>query len=239
MYYEFNGSGISKKDICNPHTLNIFTDASIRKRGYGYDGCYGAIAVDDDHIIDQIYRISSETTNNNAEIKGLRAGVFLALKYKNQFKIINIFSDSEISIRGIRDRIVNWKINDSGILVGKTGPIANQDIYLEIVYLMLRHNLRVNFLHQKGHVTNHINSLYNAQHVFSASNMIRGRVDLNLIRYISNWNNIVDKTSRSILLRCRTNETKFLDVIQFYPSQFNRKEYRALSENTIKKGSLT
>lgn len=233
-----NNPGIMYSDIINEYTLNIFTDASIRNRNYGYDGCYGAIAVYNDTIIDELYRINTNTTNNNAEIKGLRAGVFLALKYQNQFKVINIFSDSQISIFGIRDRLITWTISPDGKLIGKSGQeIQSQDIFLEIMYLMIQHNLRVNFIHQKGHVNiRKIDSLFEAQHVFRASNCIRGNVDLNLIRYISRWNGIVDDTSRSYLNNYKG--MKVEDAVQFYPSKFDKNKFKKLSENTIKKGVL-
>lgn len=233
-----NNLGIMYSDVINEHTLNIFTDASIRNRSYGYDGCYGAIAVYNNTVIDEIYRINTNTTNNNSEIKGVRAGVILALKYQHQFKTINIFSDSQISIFGIRDRLVTWEISPTGKLIGKSGQeIQSQNIFLEIMYLMLQYNLRVNFLHQKGHINiKNINSLYEAQHVFRASNSIRGIVDLNIIRFISRWNCIVDETSRSRLLQYRGSNIE--DPIQFYSSQFDRNQFKKLSENTIKKGVL-
>lgn len=233
-----NNPGIMYSDVVNDHTLNIFTDASIRNRSYGYDGCYGAIAVYNNTIIDEMYRVNTNTTNNNAEIKGIRAGVILALKYQYRFRTINIFSDSQISIFGIRDRLIIWTIDPIGKLIGKSGQeIQSQDIYLEIMYLMLQYNLRVNFIHQKGHVnTKNVDSLFQAQHVFRASNSIRGKVDLNLIRFISDWNAIVDSTSRSYLNRYRG--PQITDPIQFYPSQFDRNQYKKLSENTIRKGVL-
>jgi ribonuclease HI len=230
--YKTLRDGINLKDINNEYTLNIFTDASIKSVPRGYDGCYGAIAVYNDTIIDEIYRVNSGTTNNNAEIKGVRAGVYLALKYQHTFKMINIFSDSQISIFGIRDRIASWVYDaEKDCLVGKQGQvIANQDVYLEIVYLMIQHNLRVNFLHQKGHVTNHINSIREAQHVFENSNLIRGTVDLNLIRFISRWNSIVDVESRDRLLHCN-HDMLYKDAIEFKYEPFNRVRYSRLSRN--------
>lgn len=234
---EYIGPGVKYSDIVNPSTLNIFTDASIVNRGKYYDGCYGAIAVFDDQIIDQYYRVASETTNNNSEIKGLRAGVFLALKHKYQFNIINIFSDSQISIFGIRDRLLYWSVDQiTQQFKGKSGdPISSQDVFVEIVYLMLQYNIKINFIHQKGHVQNDINSLRGAEHVFRTSNGIRGRIDLNMIRFISKWNDMVDNTSRDILMRY-DQKLKYKDPIEFFVAPFDRVRYSQLSKNTIKKG---
>lgn len=230
--------GISYHDIVNEYTLNIFTDASIKNREYGYDGCYGAIAVYNGEIIDEIYRVITNTTNNNAEIKGVRAGVFLALKYQNTFSTINLFSDSQISIFGIRDRFLTWTLSPTGVLLGKNGQeILSQDIFLEIVYLILLHNLRINFIHQKGHVSFKSDSLMQAQHVFRASNSIRGRIDIGIIRFISKWNNIVDETSRSYLNRFNGSRSTY-DPIKFLPSTIDKQRYKELTKNTIKDGVL-
>lgn len=233
-----NNQGIIYSDIVNEHTLNIFTDASIKQRKYRYDGCYGAIAVYNDEVIDEIYRVITDTTNNNAEIKGVRAGILLALKYQNMFKTINIFSDSQISIFGIRDRFLTWSLSPTGKLLGKTGQeILSQDIFLEIVYLILQYNLRVNFIHQKGHVTFKNDSLYKAQHVFRASNSIRGKIDMSIIRFISKWNNVVDDFSRSYLNRFNGDRLTE-DPIMFFPCTIDRTRYKKLTENTIKDGVL-
>ena len=206
-----------KSDIYKPNVLNIFCDASIRKRGKLKDGCYGAIAVKQNTIIDEIYRICSDTTNNNAEIKAVRAAVLLASKYKNEFPIINIFSDSQISILGIRDRFNNWICKEDGLLYGYGGePIKSQEIYIEIYNIIQSNNLTINFWHQKGHVKNVFSSLKNAEHVFMASNGIRQLVDINLIRFISDFNNIVDQKSRSILYQTDIYNEYYFDPIKFY-----------------------
>lgn len=206
------------KNFLSKDILNIFCDASIRQRGKIKDGCYGAIAVNENEtIINSIYRICSNTTNNNAEIKGIRAAISLAVMYKNDFPIINIFSDSQISILGIRDRYQTWKCGQDGLLRGYTGePIKSQEIYIEINNMIDDYNLRVNFWHQKGHVKNTYDSLKEAKHVFIASNGIRQSIDINLIRFISNYNNIVDQTSRSILYTTDIYSQQFFDPIKFY-----------------------
>ena len=76
---ELGDTKMIKVDIYKPDVLKIFCDASTRKKGDGFDVCYGAIAVVQDNIIDQVYRINSNSTNNNAEIKAIRAGVLLAI----------------------------------------------------------------------------------------------------------------------------------------------------------------
>lgn len=213
---------MNKEMIDNPYSLNIFSDASIRKRGNLYDGCYGAIAVSNNQIIDEIYRISSDTTNNNSEIKGIRAAILLAIRYQYNFSNINIFSDSQISIFGIRERFPTWRYNvKDGKLYGSADqPIKSQEVYIEIMELINQYNLTVTFWHQKGHVENKYDSLVEAQHVFCASNRIRDKVDLSLIRYISYYNDIVDKKSRSILLQTDPYKMKYTSPLIFYPANY-------------------
>lgn len=237
-------NGLTLKDIKNPNTLNIFTDASIHKIGkdrngkYEYVGCYGAVAVIGGTIIDSSYKLTANTTNNNSEIKALREGVSLAITHKDKAPIINIFSDSQISVFGVRDRLLNWRFQ-GGNFIGSTGQvIANQEIFMEIVRLILAHNIRINFLHQAGHVVPTSSSLQSAMHVFRTSNGIRGVVDMNIIRYISEYNNLVDRVSRSIVSaakKCRIN-----DGIQFIPGvDFDRNRYKLLTQNTLKFGKLS
>lgn len=208
---------IQLTDFTKPEILNIFCDASIRARGNLKDGCYGAVAVNGNDILMEDYRIASDTTNNNAEIKGIRLAVSIAALYKDQFPILNIFSDSQISILGIRDRYDTWKCGQDGLLRGSLGePIKSQEVFIEIRKIMEENNLKINFWHQKGHVKNTFSNLENARHVFMASNGIRRGIDINLIRFISYYNNHVDHKSRSILYGTDIYRQKFIDPITFY-----------------------
>lgn len=208
---------IQLKDFTKPEILNIFCDASMRQRGKLKDGCYGAIVVNENNILEEAYRIASDTTNNNAEIKGIRLAVSLAVKYRNKFPIINIFSDSQISVLGVRDRYDTWKCGPDGILRGSVGdPIKSQEVFIEIRKIMEDYDLKINFWHQKGHVSGTYSSLQEACHVFTASNCIRRGIDLNLIRFISNYNNMVDVNSRSVLYHTDIYRNKFIDPLTFY-----------------------
>ena len=169
--------------------------------------------------MDAIYKVCSNSTNNDGEIKGIRSAVNLALLYRNYCDTINVFSDSQVSIFGIRDRIFRWNnINDT--LCGyNQNPIANQSIYLEILDIITSSDVSINFWHQKGHVGSSVESLDNAAHVFKSSNGIREQVTIDLIKYLAHWNNEVDRTSRKVL-----HETDFskdyMDALRFVPHNF-------------------
>lgn len=207
----------------NDNTLNIFSDASVNGRGTRNGmGCYGTVAVVKDNVIDQIYRLVSYTTSNNSEIKGLRAAITLAHKYKDQFKFINIFSDSQISIHGLVSFIHGWKINpNDGMLYTKLKKkVANQEIFIEN-YRMLKElevsPCIISLYYQPGHVDYGYNNLVKASEHFRRGNMVRSNenIDLNFIRYISTWNNYVDSTSRSMLKRNKKNEQEYIDPLIF------------------------
>lgn len=204
--------------------INIFCDASIRQKGKGFAGCYGAICVVGDSIIDESYRVITNTTSNNAEIYAIREGILLAIRHRKRFPYVNIFSDSQVSIFGIRDRIHGWTIKN-GMVYGSNGPIHSCEVYLEIMQMILdyQNQLYITFFHQKGHVDNNYKSINHACHVFMNSNNIREKVDLNFIRYISNYNNIVDRKSRSILSNTNIRNLNTRDAFEFSTTeeQFN------------------
>ena len=218
-------------DIFTPEAINIFTDASILKiNSVETIGCAGCILVFGELIdknIQEDYQIIRNTTSNNSEIKAIRLGIQNVLKYKNQYKKIRLFSDSQISIFGIRDRIFNWKYIN-GTYIGTEGiPIKNQDIFLEIVYTILENNLNIEFYHQKGHVTYTPRSIKDAMHVFIASNNIREYVDESFIKQISIFNNMVDNNSRNYLDNfIPSNE--YLEPLYFKSALFNKKKGQLL-----------
>lgn len=228
----------SEDNFVNDYTLNIFCDASIKNyKDKTADGCYGAIAYRGKNEIDSLYKICSNTTNNNSEIKAIRNGVELALKWRYNFNTINIFSDSQISIFGIRDRIFNWVQGSNSILYGYDHvPIKSQDIFVEIMNIIISNNLYVNFYHQKGHVkTDSFTSLQNAEHVFKASNNIRENVDFNFIRYISILNNRVDDITGKILNK-HNKDQKIYDGITFVPPE-NFENNKSTYMNLIGRGN--
>ena len=215
-------------DIFTPDAINIFTDASIKKLYSGETiGCAGCILVFGELIdknIQEDYQIIRNTTSNNSEIKAVRLGIQNVLRYKNQYRKIRLFSDSQISIFGIRGRIFNWKYIE-GTYIGTEGtPIKNQDIFLEIVYTILENNLNIEFYHQKGHVTYTPRSINDAMHVFIASNNIREYVDESFIKQISIFNNMVDNNSRNYLNNFDPSN-EYLEPLYFKSALFNKRQY--------------
>lgn len=152
--------------------MNIFTDASITKTIYGETiGCAGAICKEDINI--NKFEIHRDSTNNISEISAIRLAIEIAIN--NNWKDVNIWSDSQWSIYGLTKWNRKWLSSiDNYVLKNSSGErVKNQEIFLTIMKLIIKHNLRVNFYHIKGHVDpNNIKSINHAISVFNTSNGI-------------------------------------------------------------------
>ena len=200
IFFDKESRDIRLSQFYNDETLNIFSDASF-VGGYYNDrrtgkGCYCCIAVCKDNIIDERVVISSNSTVPESELKGVRNSLSFANTYKSQFKYINIFSDSLYSINAINHYARDcYKYNSE---------TANINLILEVysIYKELQEypNCMVTLYHQSGHIaTNNLNNLREAASKFMRYNNYRGQNDINFMRYISNYNNIVDNRSRNYL----------------------------------------
>jgi ribonuclease HI len=192
-------------DILEPYTLNVFTDASLRKISNVETWVSsGVIAVYGNTIVSDDYRVYKNQTSNYAELKAIKLGINIAQDICRQvpsIKVVNLFSDSQISIYGIRDRIFNWRIINNTMVGYGNKIIANQDIFLEIMNLIVMCNLHINFWHQKGHSDE--SSIQKSRYSFITSNRIVGanesNVDFEFIKYINRFNQMVDNASRKLL----------------------------------------
>lgn len=207
----------------DPTVLNIFCDASVLNYSNGtYDSCAGSIVVCNDTIIDSMYRICKGGTNCYSEAKAVLMGIYMAIKYRNQFPIINIFSDSQITIFGIRDRYITWPCYNNLLYTKSGGPVINQELFIEMVRMINQYQLHINFWHQKGHVNRNIfSSVQNAADVFRKSNHLKwgdALVDYQFIRYISEYNEIVDNESRRMLKHI--NDRSYQEINTISPFMF-------------------
>lgn len=188
------------EELFNSKVLNIFTDGSIYKCKELNEtiGCPGALAVqykDNKFIqVDSDMILRRHSTNNDSEITAILLGIRIAIKNRHKFEKINLFSDSQICIFGLREWIYNWiKCTQDGIMYSSSGTeVANQEIIKLIIRLIVEYNLNINFYHQKGHVTGTFDSLKKALDVFNKSNGCNIR-DYNFIKIISQFNNDIDK----------------------------------------------
>lgn len=229
---------ITNNLMFNNETLNIFTDASIIKMpNEEVIGCAGANVISGpdpiNYILEQDTRIIRNSTSNNSEIHAVKLGIEKALKYRhNGYKVINLISDSKLCIYGLREWIFNW-INASigkDYLIGSTNQeVANQEVILHIVYMILDNNLNINFYHQSGHVNiNDIGSLEEAKKIFIATNFLRHDVELKLIKNISIANNAIDKLTRTVLKNTVFPETYPTNMMKYVYVPFDINKYMKL-----------
>ena len=227
---------LTKDDIFNKETLNIFTDASIitlRDKSYIETiGCPGCYVIGGDTELELNTQILRNSTNNNSEITAIFMGVLAAQKYRSYFRYINLFSDSKISVLGLREWIFNW-INSAkeGVMYSSSGkPVANQDIFLQIVYFIINNNLPINLFHVNGHISpTNITQILEAKKTFITSNHINIDVDEELIASFAICNDVIDNATRQILYDNTFSPIeKSNPFIKYFYHPFDKNKYNEL-----------
>ena len=206
------GNEITISDVFNENTLVIFTDASIVKSADGYNGCSGSVAFfenDDGTISEDISLVKLlDTTNNESEAYAIYLGLLQAINFRNKrpdkIKNIYLFSDSKISLIGIREWIYKWVENVHGnVMMSSSGkPVANQGILLKCIQLILENDLEVVLSHTDGHVKFSVRKeLYESLQNFRRMNhMVNSFINMDLYEMIARCNDIVDNVTRDTLL---------------------------------------
>lgn len=197
------------------NTLNIFVDASLITTNDGkYITCSGALAVIDattpnPKIIDRRFSINYDSTNNNGELLAILRGIEIAIAYKYEFSKINIFSDSRISVFGLRDWCNKWFNDNRGAfdtIISSTGAsVKNQELIIHIIRTIIFNNLSISLYHQKGHVDiRNREMVLKAMRTFNANNFFdceRNKVwtDYNSTLIMSMFNDMIDSLTRQYL----------------------------------------
>lgn len=196
--------------VIDDKTLNIFTDASV----YGKIDkinknrvCAGAIATDiNKGRLREFQILLDKSTNNYGELTGIGLGIMLASIFRDKYDRINIFSDSQISVKGLREWIYGWinKLDSNGIMHSSSGtPVANHDLILSITDLILNNFIpgkhKIYLYHINGHITSD-KDLRRGIRTFKKSNYINQNINddiLNYIKYLQRWNDYIDRSTRS------------------------------------------
>ena len=202
-YYNIENKSIYLKRGVIVTIINLFCDASIdidRKIACG--GCF--ITMQDSMGVQEIGSrliLQTDATNNSSEILAIWAGVVEALKLRNQFPgaVFRLFSDSKISLYGVRDWIKNWIQNtgSDGILMSSSGtPVKNQQRFIDIYNMIVENNLRIEFYHQRGHVNEGRVPINVARaQVIRANKVPPEGLGLD-IEYICHYNDMIDNLTR-------------------------------------------
>lgn len=207
---------VMKEDMDNNHVLNIFTDASIYKTDKYMNACSGAIIVCNDTIIENATLPLYSATNNRGELTAILLGLTIAMKHINpNIMRIQLFSDSKISIFGLREWIYNWIHNScNGVLMSTSGEVKNQDLILLILNMISNSQIPIVLYHVRGHhnenkyqdIINFKRSFTNENHL--GSNIIEDR----LCKYLIKYNNMVDELSRTNLDTTRKRSSKICNL---------------------------
>lgn len=187
--------------------FNFFCDASIdinTKNACG--GCY-ITCQEDNRCISEIgyhLMIQQNATNNSAEILAIWIGVVEAIKLKNIYPnaVFRLFSDSKISLYGLRDWMKNWirNITPDGILISTSGqPVANQQKFIHIFNLIVENNLNIELYHQRGHVVDGRVSMDKARAQFIKANKVPPEGLGLSIEYLSKCNDKIDNLTRKAI----------------------------------------
>lgn len=196
------------------NTLNIFSDASILKptkdRPY-FIGCPGVVIYLGSYPCGRIYDIIPETTNNFCEMRAIGIAVTMANWYRQYYHIdrINIFSDSKISVYGLREWIYSWVRNaHNGELISSSGSVKNQTEILKIIQYIIQNNLRINLYHVRGHHDHNTDKEFREfVESFKRENHITNILDGVLIKELIQGNSMVDNMTRDALKGLDINQT--------------------------------
>lgn len=190
---------INYNDIFNEYTLNIFTDASTIKNGNEIVGAPGYVAVIGNNIAYQDVRILRESTNNESEIYAVLMAIQYAVYNRDKVKVINIFSDSQFAVFGLREWIFNWmnNITDDRLHNSSNKQVANQKIFMNIIYTILQYDLKVSIYHNRGHFTQ--NKIDEFILLFKKHNFLNDYIDKEIASTIMYYNDIIDRYTRDTL----------------------------------------
>ena len=190
----------------------LFTDAASFNNGqkdpskpqHSYSG---AILTYNGEIIKKFGHFNPNTTNNYGEIFAIYYGIKSALKYLNGLGVndiqLDVYSDSEICVRGLNEWIYSWiKNSDSnGVWYNSSKVVvSNQEIFKKIDKI-LRKRVRpifknkpvsksIQVFHVKGHVNNN-KDFIKAIKTFKRVNGID--VPSHILEFLVRMNNEVDK----------------------------------------------
>lgn len=192
------------------YRFDIFCDASVGPELKG--ACAGALVekthIETGNIVEKKFHaiIQPNGTNNSGEAAAVTLGVIKALeifhnpKYFGEIKNLNIFSDSLITINGVREWIPRWIRNASedGTFIASNGdPVKNQ-FYFKYIFntIILNRGIKLRFYHQDGHVTTDFDSIIPRFRKFN--NIYLSDIGLSSSHICIN-NDLVDTETRRII----------------------------------------
>lgn len=207
--------------------INLFCDASIdidKKIACG--GCYITMQDNNNNLKELGYKmlIQKNATNNSSEIMAIHVGVSEALRLRHQYPdaVFRLFSDSKISLYGLRDWMKNWVRNmRNGVLIASNGkPVMNQQRFIDIYHMIVATGLHIELYHQRGHVLDGKVSEEKARIQFIRANKVTPEgLGLNMT-YLCECNYNIDKLTRIALAQYINNRGFYPGTSMDNPSPF-------------------
>jgi len=128
--------------------ITVFTDGSCLKSKRGIYAGYGVYFPNGE--ISNISKpfLKKPITNQRAELYAIK----IALEYITElldFSFINIYTDSEYSIKSLTQWIFKWEKN--GWKTAAKKPVKNLDLIKPIYQIIKKYKGRINFIHVRSH----------------------------------------------------------------------------------------
>lgn len=218
-------------EIFNSDTLNIFTDASTKNIRGETIGLPGFVAVVGDKIVNQKIIALRDSTNNQAEIYAIKMAVEFALQYRSNVKVINIFSDSMISVYSLREWIFKWvnNIKDYNFINSSNKEVTHQSIIMSIVLTILENNLEVSLYHNRGHFNpNNKAEVKEFIDKFKEINILRDEISTSIAIHIMKYNDMIDNNTRNFIRNLSIKDIEKLSVLEYGANTFDINRYRYL-----------
>lgn len=184
--------------MSHPIVYDIFCDASVGPTLR--TACPGALCIVRGEKTGSFdANIQHDGTNNSGELGAVYMAVSKAAAIQSTSEepiLFNIFSDSMLAIKGVREWLYKWFENMNGTVIRKESgePVMNQG-YIKLIFnTIIINRLNIRFYHQKGHVNKR--NIHKVRGMFLSQNGISldelGLTDV----FISECNNIVDQRTR-------------------------------------------
>ena len=183
--------------------INCFSDASLVTLPNGKNAvAAGYIIVYNREIIDQRVKIIADATSNYGEALAMYMGIDSLVRFSHYGIPLNIFSDSKLSVFGVKKWIFGWMdrvqtytrklINSSG------DPVANQDLFIAIVWTIVSAGAFIKIWHQRGH--QNMTSIKDMK-TFRTSFRKENGLDVpeDIARELIYYNQIIDNLTRDTL----------------------------------------
>ena len=191
--------------------INVYTDASLTKVNGITTTCAGYCTIYHGKMIEEDHKILYNTTNNFGEAYAVYMGVQSLLRHAWMDTFLNLFSDSKITVDGLKYWIDGWmkRMDKHGTLYSSSGGrVVNQELFTSIIGMIARSGVHMQIWHILGHKNpNKYADLMKSRDTFQRENGVRLSEDI--IREICIYNDYVDNMTRDKLL-AETNLVHFV-----------------------------